>query len=163
MLALDILRESSEATPDDEDLCRAARLALEFGGADAKKHWELCLRIVERDEMQALNQRYRGKNRPTNVLSFPADLPPEVTLDLLGDIVVCAPVVRDEAAAQGKTLAAHWDHMLIHGVLHLLGYDHETDTEATEMESLESKALARLGWPCPYQAMPAAVAGGING
>lgn len=163
MLDLDILRETSETTPDDEDLCRAARLALELGGADAKKHWELCLRIIDKDEMQALNARYRGKDYPTNVLSFPADLPPEVELNLLGDIVICAPVVRDEATAQSKTLAAHWDHMLIHGVFHLLGYDHETDTEATEMESLETTALARLGWPCPYAATPAAVAGGING
>ena len=110
--------------------------------------------------MRDLNARYRGKDRPTNVLSFPADLPEAVELPLLGDIVICAPVVHDEARQQGKSPAAHWDHMLIHGVLHLLGYDHESDREAEEMEALETRALQILGWPCPYSAEPARAAAG---
>ena len=101
--------------------------------------------------MRQLNARYRNRDKPTNVLSFPVELPPGVSVPLLGDIVLCAPVVRDEAMEQLKPLAAHWGHMLVHGVLHLLGYDHESDTEALEMEELERSALASLGWPCPYE------------
>ena len=108
--------------------------------------------------MQQLNAHYRGRDYATNVLSFPADLPEELEVPLLGDVVICAPVVRDEARDQGKTLAAHWDHMLIHGVLHLLGYDHESDHEAQEMEALEIRALASLGWTDPYLAETAAEA-----
>jgi probable rRNA maturation factor len=84
------------------------------------------------------------------VLSFPADLPPGVPLAHLGDIVVCAPVVRDEAREQGKAAEAHWAHMLIHGTLHLVGYDHIAEADARRMEALESRVLADLGWPCPY-------------
>lgn len=100
--------------------------------------------------MTTLNRDYRGKSGPTNVLSFPADLPPELALPLLGDIVVCAPVVAREAAEQGKPLAAHWAHMAVHGCLHLLGHDHVEEADAVAMETLESTILAQLGFPCPY-------------
>ncbi|EED31350.1 putative metalloprotease H16_A0526 [gamma proteobacterium NOR5-3] len=163
MLTLDVFRETLEKSPDDQTLLRAAECALLQSNANRHKHWEAALRIVDAKEMQQLNAQYRGKDRPTNVLSFPADLPADVTLDLLGDIVICAPVVQEEAATQGKPLAAHWDHMLIHGVLHLLGFDHESDAEATHMELLETQALATLGWPCPYQADPAHLAEGTTG
>lgn len=151
MLTLDVFRETVEQSPDDQTLLRAAESALMMANTDASKHWEAALRIVDRPEMQQINSQYRGKDRPTNVLSFPADLPVDIDVNLLGDILICAPVVQDEAETQNKPLAAHWDHMLIHGVLHLLGLDHESDAEATHMESLETQALATLGWPCPYQ------------
>lgn len=156
MLTLDIARDTVEESPDDQTLLRAAARALALTQTDPEKHWELSLRIVDATEMQELNGRYRGKHKPTNVLSFPANLPEEVTINLLGDIVICAPVVRREAQMQGKHLDAHWDHMLIHGVLHLLGFDHESDAEATHMESLETRAMATLGWPCPYHGEPGA-------
>ena len=102
------------------------------------------------DEGQSLNHTYRGKDYATNVLSFPADLPPELDLPLLGDLVVCAPVVAREATEQHKQLNAHWAHMVIHGCLHLLGYDHIDDAEADEMEALERELLAQLGIADPY-------------
>ena len=111
---------------------------------------ELTIRIVDAAESQALNRRYRGKDKPTNVLSFPAELPEDLGLPLLGDVVICREVVEGEAAAQGKAPDAHWAHMVIHGVLHLLGYDHETDEEACAMEALETGIMAELGWPDPY-------------
>lgn len=163
MLTLDVFRETVEKSPDDQTLLRAAECALLQSKANPEKHWEAALRIVDTSEMQQLNAQYRDQDRPTNVLSFPADLPADVTLDLLGDIVICAPVVQEEAAIQGKPLAAHWDHMLIHGMLHLLGFDHESDAEATHMELLETQALATLGWPCPYYADPAHLAQGTSG
>lgn len=154
MLTVDISRETREQVPDDTTLERAARVALSHGRPEGRQDWELSLRIVDSAEMRDLNARYRGKDRPTNVLSFSAELPDAVDLPLLGDIVVCAPVVRSEAEAQGKILAAHWDHMLIHGTLHLLGFDHESEGEAAEMEALETQALQALGWPCPYTEAP---------
>jgi len=106
---------------------------------------------VDAAESQALNRRFRGKDRPTNVLSFPADLPPELELPLLGDLVVCREVVEAEAAEQGKPAEAHWAHMVVHGTLHLLGYDHETAEGAEAMEALEAEILSEFGWPDPYQ------------
>lgn len=113
------------------------------------------LRVVDNEESQTLNRQYRAKDYPTNVLSFPYD-PPPVPLeadevDYLGDLIMCAPVVLREAQEQGKTLSQHWAHLLIHGLLHLQGYDHITDTEAEEMEGLEIQLLAKLGFPNPYQ------------
>lgn len=163
MLTLDVFRDTVEKSPDDQTLLRAAECALQQSNANPDTHWEAALRIVDVSEMRQLNSQYRDKDRPTNVLSFPAELPADVTLDLLGDIVICAPVVQEEALAQGKALAAHWDHMLIHGVLHLLGFDHESDAEATQMELLETQALATLGWPCPYSADTAHLAEGTPG
>lgn len=112
---------------------------------------ELVLRIVDRAESRQLNREYRGKDRPTNVLSFPFEAPAVVESDLLGDLVLCAPVVAEEALEQEKPLQAHWAHMVVHGVLHLLGYDHITDEEAAMMEGLEVEILASLGFPDPYQ------------
>lgn len=116
---------------------------------------DLALRIVGEDEGRALNRHYRGKDKPTNVLSFPADigdiqLPKGVTLPLLGDIVICAPVVASEAKAQGKGVNAHYAHLTVHGVLHLLGWDHQNDAEAQAMEQLEREILAGLGLGDPY-------------
>ncbi|NIB40108.1 rRNA maturation RNase YbeY [Pseudomaricurvus alkylphenolicus] len=112
---------------------------------------ELSLRIVDAAESRQLNHEYRGKDKPTNVLSFPADLPPELELPLLGDLVICADVVKREAVDQNKTLEAHWAHMVIHGTLHLLGFDHIEDSEADEMEALETAILTKLGYPPPYE------------
>ena len=111
---------------------------------------ELTLRLVDPDESRQLNNRYRGKDYPTNVLSFPADLPAAVELPLLGDVVICAPLVAEEARAQGKPEQAHWAHLVIHGILHLLGYDHQSAEQAEEMESLEAELLGSIGIANPY-------------
>ena len=116
---------------------------------------EVSVRVVSPEEVYALNSEYRGKDKPTNVLSFPAGkvagLPDDMP-QLLGDIVVCAQVVRDEAREQGKAVADHWAHMLVHGTLHLLGFDHKTDSEAAEMEALETRILSDQGLADPYGA-----------
>jgi len=112
---------------------------------------EVSVYIVDEDESQELNSQYRGKDSPTNVLSFPADIPEEVGVPLLGDLVICAPVVEREAQEQHKTLEAHWAHMLVHGSLHLLGYDHIDDDEAEVMEALETKIIMALGFSAPYE------------
>lgn len=115
---------------------------------------ELTLRFVDENEIQQLNRQYRGKDKPTNVLSFPAEIPPYVTPDmdypLLGDLIICRQVVEQEAIEQNKSLEAHWCHMIIHGALHLLGYDHIEDDEAEEMESIEIEFLQKMGFPNPY-------------
>jgi len=111
---------------------------------------ELAVRIVDEAEITALNRQYRGKDGATNVLSFPFSPMPGVVTEQLGDIVICAPVVAAEAVAQGKPLEAHWAHMVTHGVLHLLGHDHHEEKDAQEMESLEIRLLAGLGYPDPY-------------
>lgn len=114
------------------------------------KSFEITVRIVESLESQQLNQQYRDKDKPTNVLSFPFEVPEGIELDLLGDLVVCADVVESEAKDQQKDIFAHWAHMIIHGCLHLLGYDHITQQDATEMESIEIDLLAKLGHSNPY-------------
>jgi probable rRNA maturation factor len=101
--------------------------------------------------MAKLNRRYRGRDQPTNVLSFPIEPLPGMCTDLLGDIVVCGPVVDREAAIQHKPPMGHWAHMVVHGMLHLFGYDHESDQEATAMETLEKSVLEGLGFSDPYQ------------
>jgi len=111
---------------------------------------EVSVYIVDEAESQDLNFQYRGKDKSTNVLSFPADIPDEVGVPLLGDLVVCAPVVEREAHEQGKSLDAHWAHMLVHGTLHLLGYDHIEDDEAEVMEALETRLITQLNFPAPY-------------
>ena len=111
---------------------------------------ELTIRVVGRRESRELNSTYRQKDSETNVLSFPAELPEGIDLPLLGDIVICAPLVAEEAAAQGKALHDHWAHLAIHGVLHLLGYDHVADEDAEEMEALEISLLESLGIGNPY-------------
>jgi probable rRNA maturation factor len=111
---------------------------------------DLAIRIVDAREGRALNRHYRGKDYATNVLSFPADLPEGVKMPLLGDLVICAPVVAREAKEQRKPPQAHYAHLTVHGVLHLLGWDHEDDKEAEAMEQLEREILAGLGLPDPY-------------
>ncbi|MBQ4665652.1 rRNA maturation RNase YbeY [Aeromonas hydrophila] len=111
---------------------------------------EVTVRIVDEAESNELNLTYRGKDKPTNVLSFPFEAPPGLELPLLGDLVICRQVVEHEAAEQGKPLMAHWAHMVVHGSLHLLGYDHIEDDEAEEMEALERDIMQELGFADPY-------------
>jgi len=147
-LCLDIQNASSDpAIPPASDLERWVRAALDGRRDDA----ELSLRIVDEPEITELNAQYRGKDYPTNVLSFPADLPPELGLPHLGDIVICAGVVEREAREQHKSSGAHWAHMVVHGTLHLLGHDHIEETEAAAMEGLEIAILQRLAFPNPYE------------
>lgn len=118
--------------------------------ADYRKDAELVIRIVDEQESAELNQQYRHKQGPTNILSFPIDLPDGVELDLLGDLVVCAPVLKREALQQHKALIDHWAHIIVHGVLHLLGYDHIEDSDAEQMEALEIVILNTLNIKNPY-------------
>ena len=148
MLELD-LQNASAATdlPSEAQLRRWCELALRQRSADS----ELTIRLVDEAEGRELNHTWRHKDYATNVLSFPADVPDELLdIPLLGDLVICVPVVEREAREQGKTLEAHWAHLVIHGCLHLLGYDHLEDEEAEEMEALERELLAELGHPDPY-------------
>lgn len=115
-----------------------------------KQSAEVVVRVVDEQESAALNQTYRGKTGPTNVLSFPFTAPPEVEMNLLGDLVICAPVIEREAHEQHKTPDSHWAHMAVHGTLHLLGYDHQTDEQAAEMELLEKNILTGMGYQAPY-------------
>ncbi len=151
-LLVDIQTASREPVPSEQDISHWIAAAL--NGRTAQEQVEVCVRLVDNAEMSQLNANYRGKKGPTNVLSFPADLPPDLNLPLLGDIVICAPVVATEAAHQGKNTAAHWAHMTIHGILHLLGYDHIEEEEAAIMEALESAILRQLDYGCPYEIHP---------
>ena len=132
--------------PSEHDFLRWVESVLQDRGVQG----EICIRIVSPEESQALNAEYRGKDKPTNVLSFPFEVPPGVPVTLLGDLVICADVVADEAREQSKAVADHWAHMVVHGTLHLLGFDHINDDEAEEMEALERTLLARLGIADPY-------------
>lgn len=143
---LEIQRVSAAPAPDDDAFRRWVGAAL----AGRRETAELTVRIVDEAEGRALNARWRGRDYATNVLSFPAELPPGVALPLLGDLVVCAPVVAREAAEQGKSEADHWAHLVIHGTLHLLGFDHESESDAVVMEGLERELLAGLGIGDPY-------------
>ncbi|MBD8899273.1 rRNA maturation RNase YbeY [Rhodanobacter sp. DHG33] len=121
-----------------------------LAGAKRRRPAELAIRIVGTREGRSLNRDYRDKDYATNVLSFAAELPPGVNLPLIGDLAICAPVVAREAKEQGKLSNHHWAHMTVHGVLHLLGYDHIEDGEAEVMEALETRILAKLGIDDPY-------------
>lgn len=152
MIELDIQQAVEDKTliislPSNEQLNKWVNSAL----AQYNRPFELTIRLVEQEESQALNSQYRGKDKPTNVLSFPFEVPEGVELNLLGDLIICAQVVSNEANEQGKTLTAHWAHMVIHGCLHLLGYDHISDDEAEEMETLEIDILKKLGFNNPYE------------
>jgi probable rRNA maturation factor len=139
--------EGSEVIPGEPVVRRWLAAAL----AGRREEAEVTVRIVDEAESAELNSTYRKKQGPTNVLSFPFEAPPGVELPLLGDIVICAPVVAHEAREQGKTPEAHWAHMVVHGAFHLLGYDHIEPAEAEAMEALETAVLAGLGYPNPYE------------
>lgn len=147
MIDLDLqIASAATGIPSEDDFRRWTEAALAGRRAEA----ELTIRVVDAEESAELNGTYRHKQGPTNVLSFPFAAPPGVELPLLGDIVICAPVVVREAAEQGKTEPAHWAHMTVHGCLHLLGYDHIVPDEAEIMETLEKDVLSALGYADPY-------------
>jgi probable rRNA maturation factor len=137
----------SAAVPTPADVRRWARAALADG-----VRGEVTVRIVDEGESAELNSRYRGKKGATNVLSFQTESPRAAGDELLpfGDVVICADVVEREAREQGKALAAHWAHMVVHGTLHLQGFDHEQRRAAAAMEAHERTLLAKLGFPDPY-------------
>ena len=134
--------------PAESEFRRWAEAAL--AGAGYRGDAELTVRVVNEAESTALNETYRHKQGPTNVLSFPFEAPPGVESALLGDVVICAPVVLREAFSQEKPAEAHWAHLVAHGVLHLLGYDHQHESHAETMETLEIHVLTGLGYPDPY-------------
>jgi len=133
--------------PDEQQIQFWVDVALQDYPSDT----EIVVRIVDEQESAELNQQYRHKTGPTNILSFPVELPEGIELDLLGDLVICAPVIEKEALEQQKNLSNHWAHIIIHGVLHLLGYDHLEDDEAELMESKEIAILNTLTIANPYQ------------
>ena len=146
-LIVDIqMASASEEAPDPQSIERWVSAALN----NQRDSTELSIRIVDTEEGQALNEQFRGSTGATNVLSFPFENESPEPLPLIGDIVICAPVVLKEANEQNKTLNAHWAHMIIHGVLHLLGYDHQNENDANLMESLETEIMQGLGFPPPY-------------
>jgi probable rRNA maturation factor len=145
LLQVDVSRAVRMWTPAPRQIERWAREACGTRGAGR----ELAVRIVSSAESRQLNGRYRGKDKPTNVLSF---APPAGTAAHLGDVVVCAAVVRREALQQRKPLLAHWAHLIVHGCLHLLGLDHQNKVQARRMERREVATLARLGIGDPYRA-----------
>ena len=146
IIDLQIASENEQGLPSEAQLIQWATAAVRPTRDDV----EMTVRIVDEEESHQLNLTYRGKDRPTNVLSFPFQSPAEVELPLLGDLVICRQVVEREAVEQNKPLMAHWAHMIVHGSLHLLGYDHIEDDEAEEMESLETEIMQGLGFADPY-------------
>lgn len=146
-LRVSVQRASREPAPLRRQLVRWVRRALSGRRRDAA----LTVRLVDDAESAELNLRWRQRTGSTNVLSFPAGEMPQNMEDFLGDIVVCAPLVTREAAAQGKPAEAHWAHLIVHGTLHLLGFDHVKAREATLMEDAERRILSSLGYPDPYQ------------
>jgi probable rRNA maturation factor len=140
------MASASEEAPDPQSIERWIGAAI----GDQRESTELSVRIVDAEEGKALNEQFRGSTGATNVLSFPFENESPQPLPLIGDIVICAPVVAKEAREQNKALNAHWAHMIIHGVLHLLGYDHQNENDANLMESLETKIMQGLGFPPPY-------------
>ena len=146
IIDLQIACEQETGLPTTEQIEQWATAAVQPQSDEV----EMTVRIVDEAESHALNLNYRGKDRPTNVLSFPFECPDEVELPLLGDLVICRQVVEREAQEQEKPLMAHWAHMVVHGSLHLLGYDHIEDDEAEEMESLEAQIMTELGFADPY-------------
>lgn len=148
---IDIQNATDEPLAMNEDeIIRLASLTLR----DHKKSAELTVRFVKPDEITYLNSTYRKKNKPTNVLAFPSKVPAEIQLEypFLGDVIICPQILLAESKKLNKTLDAHWTLILIHGILHLLGYDHIKDDDAPIMQALEIKLLAELGYTNPYDA-----------
>ncbi|TPE47606.1 rRNA maturation RNase YbeY [Maribrevibacterium harenarium] len=143
-LDLQLACDDKSGLPSFAEFERWAMAALPDG------EFEVTIRLVDEAESQELNHTYRGKDYPTNVLSFPFEVPDEIDLPLLGDLVICRQVVEREASEQQKSTFHHWAHMVVHGILHLRGYDHINDEEAEEMEALEVTILAGLDVPDPY-------------
>lgn len=147
MLAVDVQLAVDDASlPSQQQLTSWARAAWRDEAQDAG----VVVRVTDEAESRQLNHEFRGKDKATNVLSFPFDPVPEIDLDHVGDLLICAPVVAREAEQQGKQPEAHWAHMVIHGMLHLQGYDHESEQQAQVMEALETDVLTGLGYPAPY-------------
>lgn len=139
--------------PDKAQIRQWTAAAIAVAGIDRAARYDLSVRLVDEEESRALNHRYRNRDKPTNVLSFPFERMPGLpgdALQPLGDLVICGPVVRREAQEQGKEPLCHLAHMVVHGTLHLLGYDHQTDEDAATMEALERRALQRFGIDNPY-------------
>jgi len=151
-IELDFENGSGSQIPNNKLFEKWVSAALQISDADNSTYAnaELSIRIVDEIEMTQLNQQFRDKDKSTNVLSFPADIPPELDINLLGDIAICAPVIEREASEQGKELEAHYAHISVHGTLHLAGYDHIEDSDAEQMETLEIKVLSYLGYSNPY-------------
>ncbi len=146
MLDLQIASEV-EALPSESQIVAWLDATIDEANSAA----EITLRIVDEAESRQINHNYRRKDQPTNVLSFPFQAPPGVEIAILGDLIICAPVVEREAEEQQKSREAHWAHMVVHGALHLLGYDHLSEDEAVVMESREKEILATLGYSDPYR------------
>jgi len=146
ILDLQLASENQQDLPDEASIITWLECIVKRFQDDA----EVTVRIVDEAESQQLNSDYRGKDKPTNVLSFPFEVPEGIELDLLGDLLICKQVVEQEALAQQKPLNSHWAHMVIHGTLHLLGYDHIIDDEADVMESLETEIMLELQFEDPY-------------
>ena len=144
-IEVEVQRETSiSSLPSDQQFEQWATAVLRSHGEA-----ELVIRLVDQEESRRLNEQFANRNKPTNVLSFPAGLPPSIGLPLLGDIVICAPLVEREAEDQNKTILAHWAHLTIHGILHLLGHDHQSEDEAADMEALETGLVQSFGFPDP--------------
>ena len=150
-LLLSVDRSTHLPSPTDDEIRSWVSHALAQTERLSDDIPELSVRITDNDEAAHFNQTYRAQSGPTNVLSFAADLPPEADCGLLGDLVICAPVVNREAREQHKSSQAHWAHIIVHGVLHLLGYDHIDDTDAEQMEALETAIMLGLEFPPPYE------------
>ncbi|WP_377893850.1 rRNA maturation RNase YbeY [Alteromonas sp. R78001] len=140
--------EMAKAIPSAEQIEAWANAVLV---AENTGEQEVTVRFTDDEESQTLNHEYRGKDKPTNVLSFPFEVPPGIEMNLLGDLVICVPVIMREAQEQDKTPTNHYAHMVIHGILHLLGYDHIDDADADIMEAKEIRILASLNIGNPYQ------------
>ncbi|CAK0773171.1 endoribonuclease YbeY [Gammaproteobacteria bacterium] len=141
---------AKEDVPQANLISQWVKSALSQAAKSRRLAAEVTVRVVGKKEITDLNHRYRHKNAPTNVLSFGYDIPPGTDLPLFGDIVICAPIAAEEAIKQGKERDAHWAHLIVHGTLHLLGFDHEDPIAAMSMEALETQILSQSGYPDPY-------------